>query len=83
MGGWVDGHFDIFFDILLKPPQPFTGLFFKNRGLVTFVKWHITLRIFIFSSIFNSPISVKRVMILIRMKQFSQKTWIMYMITMI
>ena len=27
MGGWVDGHFDIFFDILLKPPQPFTGLF--------------------------------------------------------
>ena len=28
MGGWVDGHFDIFFDILLKPPQPFTGLFF-------------------------------------------------------
>ena len=26
MGGWVDGHFDIF-DILLKPPQPFTGLF--------------------------------------------------------
>ena len=24
--GWVDGHFDIF-DILLKPPQPFTGLF--------------------------------------------------------
>ena len=23
MGGWVDGHFDI----LLKPPQPFTGLF--------------------------------------------------------
>ena len=29
MGGWVDGHFDIFFDILLKPPQPFTGLFFN------------------------------------------------------
>ena len=28
MGGWVDGHLDIFFDILLKPPQPFTGLFF-------------------------------------------------------
>ena len=27
MGGWVDGHFDIF-DILLKPPQPFTGLIF-------------------------------------------------------
>ena len=27
MGGWVDGHFDIFFVILLKPPQPFTGLF--------------------------------------------------------
>ena len=27
MGGWVDGHFDIF-DILLKLPQPFTGLFF-------------------------------------------------------
>ena len=26
IGGWVDGHFDIF-DILLKPPQPFTGLF--------------------------------------------------------
>ena len=30
MEGWVgvgvDGHFDIF-DILLKPPQPFTGLF--------------------------------------------------------
>ena len=26
MGGWVDGYFDIF-DILLKPPQPFTGLF--------------------------------------------------------
>ena len=24
MGGWVDGHFDIY----LKPPQPFTGLFF-------------------------------------------------------
>ena len=23
MGGWVDGHFDIF----LKPPQPFIGLF--------------------------------------------------------
>ena len=23
---WVEGHFDIF-DILLKPPQPFTGLF--------------------------------------------------------
>ena len=23
----MDGHFDIFFDILLKPPQPFTGLF--------------------------------------------------------
>ena len=43
MGGWVDGHFDIFFDILLKPPQPFTGLFFqsgicvvyKNRMLAT------------------------------------------------
>ena len=32
MGGWVDGHFDIVFDILLKPPQPFTGLF----CLVTF-----------------------------------------------
>ena len=31
MGGWVDGHFDIF-DILLKPPQPFTGLFlYKER----------------------------------------------------
>ena len=30
MGGWVDGHFDIF-DILLKPPQPFAGLFL-NKG---------------------------------------------------
>ena len=30
MGGWVDGHFDIFFDILLKPPQPFTGIFLKD-----------------------------------------------------
>ena len=29
MGGWVDGHFDIF-DILLKPCQPFTGLFLLN-----------------------------------------------------
>ena len=26
----MDGNFDIFFDILLKPPQPFTGLFFSD-----------------------------------------------------
>ena len=26
----MDGHFDIF-DILLKPPQPFTGLFFHSK----------------------------------------------------
>ena len=49
-GGWVDGHFDIFFDILLKPPQPFTGLFFvietptkqqfaQYRQLVTQFLW--------------------------------------------
>ena len=31
MCGWVDGHFDIF-DILLKPPQPFTGLFLMNTN---------------------------------------------------
>ena len=29
MGGWVDGHFDI----LLKPPQPFTGLFLLISSL--------------------------------------------------
>ena len=29
MGGWVDGHFDIF----LKPPQPFTGLFLTTTGV--------------------------------------------------
>ena len=34
MGGWVDGHFDIFFDILLKPPQPFTGLFLHVTKLL-------------------------------------------------
>ena len=28
----MDGHFDIFFDILLKPPQPFTGLFYLLLG---------------------------------------------------
>ena len=28
MGGWVDGHFDIF-DILLKPSQPITWLFYE------------------------------------------------------
>ena len=33
VGGWVDGHFDIFFDILLKPPQPFTGLFLSGLSL--------------------------------------------------
>ena len=36
MGGWVDGHFDIFFDILLKPPQPFTGLFLLKVGTLIF-----------------------------------------------
>ena len=29
----MDGHFDFFFDILLKPPQPFTGLFLRFRLL--------------------------------------------------
>ena len=37
MGGWVDGHFDIF-DILLKPPQPFTGLFLNSsQGINKFI----------------------------------------------
>ena len=31
MGGWVDGDFEIF-NILLIPPQPFTGLFLMIPG---------------------------------------------------
>ena len=47
----MDGHFDIFFDILLKPPQPFTGLFcdhsvtvikvWKRYGFFISVYWEL------------------------------------------